>query len=64
MAQVLHRGIALADPLGPRLDQDGIGQVIGPVLKTPRHALAVLLLLDGQVLAVRPSAYSFGEAFG
>jgi hypothetical protein len=35
MAQVLHRGIALADLLGPRLDQGGTDQVIGPVLEAP-----------------------------
>lgn len=29
------------------------GQVIGPVLKAPRRALAVLLLLDGGVLAAK-----------
>jgi hypothetical protein len=35
------------------LDQGGIGQVIGPVLKAPRRAVAVLLLLDVRVLAAQ-----------
>jgi hypothetical protein len=34
------------------LDQGDIGQVIGPVLKAPRRAVAVLLLLDVRDLAV------------
>jgi hypothetical protein len=35
------------------LDQGGIGQVIGPVLKAPRRAVAVLLLLDVRGLAAQ-----------
>ena len=52
---IAHRSATITTGIGSPscLDQGGIGQVIGPVLKAPRRAVAVLLLLDVRVLAAQ-----------